>query len=115
MMDAMRSGDLIGQSAFVGHVIMLVGGSVVTIAENRERRLGLSRRKRGFPRRFSRKRRGEGKTGFGHRVQVFLFECTSAALSMTAATAVMGNARMTVLLLLLVAAITLSVGGPRLA
>lgn len=65
----MRSRDRIRQSTFVGHVIMLVGGFMMTVAENRERRFRFGRRKSRFPWGLNRKRgRREGKTGFRHSI-----------------------------------------------
>jgi hypothetical protein len=95
---------------------MLMGGFMVTVAENRERRFGFSRRKRGFPRGFDWKRWRKGKTSFRYSIEnVFLFERTGAALTMTTATTVVNVGDMAVILLLLVAAIAFGVGCPRLA
>lgn len=44
--------DCVRQSALVSHVIMLVGGLMVAIAEYRQRRLRLGRREERFPRVF---------------------------------------------------------------
>lgn len=95
---------------------MFMGGFMVTVAEYCQRRFRLGRRKRRFPRGFSWKRWREGETGFGYGIEMmFLFERTGAALAMTTATAVVDVGDMAVILLLLVAAITLCVGCPRLA
>lgn len=95
---------------------MFMGGFMVTVAEDRQGRFRLGRRKRRFPRGFSWKRWREGKTGFRYSIEmVFLFERTGAALAMTTATAIVDVGDMAVILLLLVAAITLCVGCPRLA
>lgn len=89
---------------------------MVTVAENRERRLRFGRRKRRFPRGFSWKRWREGETSLRYSIEmVFLFERTGAALAMTTATAIVVVGNVAVILLLLVAAITLCVGCPRLA
>lgn len=69
---------------------MLMGGFVVTVAKDRQRRLGLGRREMGFAGEFSRNgglRRREA--GLRHWVKMgFLFQRTGAALTMVATTAV---------------------------
>lgn len=76
----------------MGHVVVLVGGFMVTITEDRQRRLGLGGREMRFPRRFSRNRQlRQGQACLWHGIKVrFLFQRTDTALAMATATAVKG-------------------------
>lgn len=95
---------------------MFMDGFMVSVAEDRKRRFRFGRRKRRFPRGFRWKRWREGETSFRDSIEMmFLFERTGAALAMATATTVVDIGNMAVVLLLLVAAITLCVGCPRLA